>query len=621
MGLLIRYLMMLGWMALPAQAHALPTPDALVSVANVVPIITGAIATALGGVYLWVRRWLGPQAGGLIIGGVFGGFIVLVGLILLGAYAWYQDQRQERLDHLAMYLRCDIPAHEAFLEWNTNNVNAEEKWRAYGNFKQVRMEVLPYQLMAQPDGALISTYRRSIQYHSGFPAVEVGGQLRPFTYVRPTELTRRLREINTKDLYLDDFQMHFERTPDKFASDPAALEVFRKFENIYVVVDVQNEHRYVRERDEKLRPANAEQSLIDWPVRDEAWIIDDARARFPEMLTLLPDDEVAELLDNEEVMLIAPYNSFHRSQYTHDVEYMDVLLTGVDKSRVLNIDMGGEWTSVIVEQLATRLDGKPFMVIGLTKYDWVYDGLDVAFEMWERLGHDPERFKLLGFTARLPEAAAIRWDAQNSKGIVDALHYPFWKAVDILEDGLGIVTGFGILIVAMLLRLVFFPIGIFEARSRMMRARIKQAIASTPRPAWAGSSQAMMHHLGVRGGWELLGTAVMLALILPAYAILSKPPAEFSAAGFLWIDKLTQPDVALSLVVAAMVYLKMRLSGMTLKPLTALLITVAFAILLLYLPASLMLYVTGVLLVTTLQELLARRHANRRFARAVMRAA
>lgn len=606
-------------MGMPVAAQALPTPDALVSVANVIPIVLGAITTALGGAYLWIRRWLGPQAGGLIIGGVFGGLVVLLGLVLLGAYAWYQSERQERLNNLAVYLRCDIPAHEAFLEWNTHNEYAEEKWRAYGNFKQVPMAALPAQLQQQPDAALISTYRRSIQYHSGFPAAEVNAQLRPFAYVRPTELTRHLREINTKDLYLDDFQMHFERAPDKFAPNPAMLEVFRKFENIYVVVEVRNEDRHVHERDGTLRPVNAEQSLIDWPVRDEDWIIDDARAQFPNMLNLLPDAEVAELLDDEEVMLVAPYNSFHRSQYTHDVEYMDVLLTGVDKARLINIDMGGEWTSVVVEQLATRLDGKPFMVIGLTKYDWVYDGLDVAFEMWERLGHDTERFQLLGFTARLPEASAIRWDARQATGITDALHYPFWKAVDILEDGLGIAAGLGILLVAMLLRLVFFPIGLFEARSRLMRARIRQALASTPRPAWAGSSQAMMHHLGVRGGWELLGTAVMLALILPAYAILSKPPAEFASHGFLWIDKLTQPDVALSLIVAAMIHLKMRLSGMGLKPLTALLITGACAVLLLYLPASLMLYVIGVLLVTTVQELLARRHANRLLARTLMR--
>ncbi len=604
---------------MPVVAHALPTPDALISVANVLPIIAGAVLTALGGVYYTIKRLLGPQASGLIIGGVFGGFIVLTGLVVLAAYSWNDSLRQERLDNLAMYLRCDIPAHEAFLEWNTNNEDAEGKWRRYGNFKQVRMAALPAQLQQQPDAALISTYRRSIQYHSGFPAVSIDGQLRPFEYVRPKELTRILRGVEAKDLYLDDFLMHFERSPDKFQPDAAMLEVFRKFENVYVVVDVPPESRYVRERDGSLRIADAQRALIDWPVRDEEWIIDDARAQFPNMLNLLPDDEVAELLDDNEVMLVAPYNSFHRTQYTHDVEYMNVLLAGVDKSRLINIDMGGEWTSVIVEQLAPRLDGKPFMVIGLTKYDWVYDGLDVAFEMWERLGHDPERFKLLGFTARLPEASAIRWEAQQSKGITDLLHYPFWKSVDLLEDGFGIAPALGVLIVAMLLRLVFVPIGLFEARSRMMRARITQALAASPRPAWAGSGQAMMRHLGVRGGWEILGTAVMLALILPAYAILSKPPAEFVQHGFLWIDKLTQPDVALSLVVAALIYLKMRLSGSTLRPRATLLITVGCAILLLYLPASLMLYVIGVLLVTTLQEVLALRYSRRLFARALMR--
>ncbi len=64
-----------------------------------------------------------------------------------------------------------------------------------------------------------------------------------------------------------------------------------------------------------------------------------------------------------------------------------------------------------------------WMVVGMTKPDWVYDGLDATFEIWELLNHDTERFKLIGFTTRLPEAVAILWDANTRKSSLDALRF------------------------------------------------------------------------------------------------------------------------------------------------------------------------------------------------------
>ncbi len=598
-------------LVVPLPAYALPTPDALISVANILPLLMGAAATALGSMYYGIRKILGPQAGGMIIGGVFGGFIVLFGVLVLTIYTWSEGNRTQRINNIAMYLRCDMSAHEAYLKWNAGNKGAKSKWKAFGKFKVITLREAEDYIRKQPDATLIATPQRSIQYHSGIPGIEVNGKVKLFDFVRAKALPDYLKKnVHTHDLYLHDFYRHYKRSPDKYMHDLEQMKVFEQFDHIYITRSKGANHRYVVEDSGGIREADPKGGTIAWPVRNEPWIIDGLRASFPEMLTLLSDDDAVDFVEDEDVFLVAPFNSFHRDSYIQIETYLERLLFDIPSERVLILDMNAPNVSDTLRRLALKLDGKKFMVIGLTKYDWVYDGLDVSFEMWERLGHNTERFKLLGFTTRLPEVSAIRFETRSSQGAVDFLRQPFWSTMAWLTTTLQVPMGLALVIFAVLLRLLFFPIGMMEARSRFMRSGIKHALSQNPPPLWVGSEQSLMHHLKVRGGWELLGTLVMLALILPAYSILSMPPAGVFEQSFLWVQRLDAPDFWLSLIVAMMIYVKIQVSGSSMKQITVMTMTALFAVLLLYLPSSLLLYVIGVLLVTTTQEFFALRYSQ-----------
>ncbi|HID36689.1 MAG TPA: hypothetical protein EYP39_04840 [Ghiorsea sp.] len=615
------HIMLCAWVAALATtspAFALPTPDALISVANIVPIIIGGLAAAVSGIYLAIQKVLGTKASGLVVGGLFGGFIVIMGALLLFGLNWNENRKQQRINDIAMYLRCDIGAHEAFFQRGKGNEKAKEVWQSIGNFSEIKLKDVAQKLQSQPSAALIATPARYIQYASGIAGVELNKQVMLFSFVREKALIAHLNDVDSKDLYLSDFYRYYKRHPDKYHQDITQLQVFKKFENIYIVRSSGDEGRFVREESGEIRAADSRVKRIDWPVREERWIKDEQRVLFPNMLNLLADDDAAEQLANEEVFLVAAYNSFHRHEFIQIKAYLNKLLAGIDPKRVLIVDMRSEQTDETMARLAKVLDGKPFLVVGMTKYDWVYDGLDVAFEMWERLGHDEQRFQLQGFTTRLPEVSAIRWDEQRSISMSDYLWGPVWRSITWLKDMLSVPTGAAILLFAVLLRLVFFPLGLLEARSRLMRVRVKQVLTDGSQPLWAASQQTLLKHLKVNSRWELLGTLLMLALILPAYTILTSPPNGMYAQGFLWMTNLAAPDVWMSILLSVLIFIKMKLAGLHVSSRLLVLMGLLCAWLLFYLPAGLLLYVLGVLLVTTGQELLAWKHSHERMRRALL---
>ena len=51
---------------LPVKAYALPTPDVLVSIVNIIPLLTGTVVAITGGAYYGISKRLGPHASVLI---------------------------------------------------------------------------------------------------------------------------------------------------------------------------------------------------------------------------------------------------------------------------------------------------------------------------------------------------------------------------------------------------------------------------------------------------------------------------------------------------------------------------------------------------------------------------
>ena len=217
---------------LPVKAYALPTPDVFVSIVNIIPLLTGTVITITGGAYYGINKRLGPHASKLFLGGLFGSLILMISL----GYLWHQNQQEKRLTKIAMYLRCDLASHEASRKlYHPNNRNSLALWRQYGNFKLLPIKKVPAKLRQQPSATLIASTSRTIKYHSGVPAVKVDGHLYPFSYIRSLELPDALRSNNSKDLYMTNFP-YIARQPSAYKPDKS---FFKKFENIYIVTDVE----------------------------------------------------------------------------------------------------------------------------------------------------------------------------------------------------------------------------------------------------------------------------------------------------------------------------------------------------------------------------------------------
>ena len=442
--------------------------------------------------------------------------------------------------------------------------------------------------------------------------MRVKDKLYPFTHILPLELPGRLKEVKSKDLYLTDFS-YINKVPSFYKTDKS---IFKKFDNIYIVQYVGDRHRYVYDNS-VLRPATKKNKLVDWPVEKERWILDEKAIYFPGMANLLTNNEVAQLLDKDDVFLLAPFGSYRRNHFVQK-DYLQRLLPDVNRTRILPVDMTDTLTSQRLSEIAKILDGSRFAVVGFTKHDWLYEGLDATFEIWKRLGSDPDRFRLIGFNTRLPEVIARKWEATSSKSVFDVLRDPFWNIIKSMSDSLHLSNGAALFVFAVILRLILFPVGLLEACSRMKRANIKYALRTAVRPLWASSSAILLKHVKVSSFWELSGAVVTLLLVLPAYKILSNFPKGFQDSHFLWVDNLTKPDYLLSIVVGGLILLKLRLGNSSTNFFRQLLVTVAFVILLFYLPSSLLVYVSGVLIITILQDLIALRLTKKTMKRALL---
>lgn len=588
---------------LPIEAKALPTPDVLVSLVNIVPLLTATIVTGAGGLYLGVNRLFGPRGSKLFLASL----LVFVVLLLSVGFVWNQNKRAERTSQIAMYLRCDIASHNFTIKkYKATSKRAMEKWLVYGNFQKINMNQVSAILSQQPDALLVATDDREIRHFSGIPTVQIDNKLYPFTHIRPADLPVALANTKNKDLYITDFS-YIKKIPSFFKADKS---IFKKFDNIYIVRNVENSDKFVYDRSE-LRKADINNKVIDWPVEKEKWILDEKAIYFPEIAHLLTDSETSDLLDDEDVYLLAPYGKYRRNPMVQNGVYLRRLLRGVDKKRILSIDMTHWSASSKLPRIAKILDGSRFVVIGLTKNDWVYEGLDVSYHLWRQLGSDPNRFRLIGFNTRLPEVVAKRWEVNTRKSAIDSLKAPFWKLITWMNQRLHLSTGISIFLFAVTLRLLLLPVGILEAFSRMKRAKIEHALKQAEKPLWAPSSKTLLKHLKVSSFWELLGAFIMLLLVFPAYRILSNIPAGLQSSGFLWVENLTQPDYLLGILVGGLILLKLRLGNSSSKLWPPLLVTAIFIVILLYLPSSLLVYVSGVLTITVLQDFIALRRIKK----------
>ena len=422
-------------------AYAVPTPDVVVGIINLLPLLTGAGVTAAGAVYLILRRLLGHRAGDFVAGASLG-FLVLAGtLTFLAVTSWSARKEAQRARDLALYLRCDFESHVTYGYGPRRGQKRRSKSTKLP-LKYVSMSALDDMLREQPDAALIACYRTAAEYESGIPAVSIGDRLVPFEYVRRGELAEYLTNLTVRDVYLIDVHHDLYWSDDRrFKKMKTALE---GFDHAYRVRGVRRRHRYVRTAQGSLRRAVQEKGVVAWPVREESWIIEDTAVAFPGIVTFVGDAEVAERLHDGKTIFIAPYDGALRMPSTYKW-FLKRFFKGVDRDRVFRLDLTGRKVTARLNELATTVDGTPFLIVGVSKWDYVYSGIDTAFSLWDRLGRDPSRFQFLGFTANMPEAVALSWVWRADRRAGGLLAGPFWDAFRPVRKRLGLTRGAALL--------------------------------------------------------------------------------------------------------------------------------------------------------------------------------
>jgi len=604
-------LVLAGW---SGTALALPTPDVVMGVMSLAPAILSGLAAMIVAVAFRLRGRFGSRAVDLSAGALLGGIIVAAALIWTGTAA--RDADSQEINELAVFLRCDFTAHaNARQNWLGPEVGLAA-WRPYGAFQRISMADAQRRLQEDAsDASLFVTYRMEIEYHSGVPGVLLDGQVQPFGYSRRSELSAALAAVAGGDLYLADFAP-IKRRPQSY---PRLLEAFRQFRNVFVIDRVPAADRYVW-RDERWYPADP-RPLIDWPVGERTSVLDEAQVTFPGMVNLLDDSSAAALLMDPYVYLVAPNDSYLRSADTYydyylptmieDVPSMSAFLPAGD-TRLLAVDTNSASVSRRLDAVAKRIDGKPFMLVGTTRYDFTDQGIDVAFGLWNRLGRDPQRFQFHGYTARLPEVVARVWMDQGKRRLADIVRAAFVGGITRIQMGLGVSTAIAILLFGAFLRLLISPLGLLETRSRRLRAALDSGHPAFERFPAAG--KLLGGRLGVATWRELPGTLATLVLVVPAFDALTSSPGLDGS--FLWVGSITHADPGISVIVGLLFAAK--LLSLLGTGRVHLLLAGAVVVALLWVPTTVLLYVLGSLIVTLAQDATAAQAANRGIERALL---
>lgn len=275
-----------------------------------------------------------------------------------------------------------------------------------------------------------------------------------------------------------------------------------------------------------------------------------------------------------------------------------------------------------INNLARKLKGRKFVTIGLTKQDWIYMGVDIAYAAWVEYGRsDPRLFKFLGTSVQTPEIAAILADRDRitiTKKITQKLQKLFIRVVVFISNVFDVSYGIAIMFNAALLRLLFSPIGYLESRSRLVRNDLnrffKMKIKMDGTFIFLSRYKDLItKSFNCKKGVEIIGTILTFMLILPFYNIIVGADFDKSKLVFLWVKDLSQPSLSLSLLLLIIIAFKITISrtGIMQKWITKidwLLISglLAFLMLLVNIPSSIIIFATGVIGTQTLIDLGAR---------------
>jgi phosphohistidine swiveling domain-containing protein len=625
---------LLEGIVIPRDAFSLPTPDSIVIAFQIVPVITSAIIGVLAAAGIYLKRHLDKlenPVGSLLKICIFL-FCCLIISILVTTYYILQENTSERIANIAMYLRSDNALDTLELDGRAK----KDLWYSSGAIKRLGFDELEKFEDYPSKPVLIDLDSMRLKHDSGFPGFIYKGELIGFEFLYHAELYEYLNQLITNDKNALKRPLIFHKW-DRFSiirpidRNEKIAALLKRFDYVYAlpfIFDVGElqlkktiAKACIKHLDTGLlEETNLIHGLIKFPVRNEG-IYNEEIIYFPNVFSLVSAKKFIDVVKNPDVKIIAPYNSLYRSKMTHEY-YLNRYLKDVTPERLLLIDFNSQQISKEVERIAFNLKDKKFVTIGLTKQDWIYMGLDIAYKVWLTSGRQaPGAYGYLGSTTQIAEVASILTNAEGnftSRGF-KKIRKIFKKVLTLSSDKMDVSIGFSILCLAMVFRLLLFPISYLESKSRFIRNDLKQFIKIKLKKYpdfyfMTGYEDYIAKFLGCNKAIEVAGGLISFMIILPFYPVITNIefPTE-AILSFLWVEDILKPSSSLALILIFVISIKLvvprigyfpkRLQGTDSLILISL---VLFQVLLSKIPATILIFAIGVLGIQTLFEITAR---------------
>jgi len=636
-----KFLFSFGLLLLPFlivnNCYALPTPDVLLNAFQIFPIISGAILGTLTviGIYLKTRitKFKDPVKSLMVMLTVL--FICLLICLIYITFGAMKKGQYERIENTEIYFRSDI----ALDQMEIDAVKQQKKWFVNDLIKEIKFGELKKFSDYKYKPILIDLDRLKLRHDTGFLSLVYNDNLEVFNYIYASELNNYLNRLINEDInnikrpiiFYNWDRFTIWRSYDNFKEIANVLSKFSQVYSLNKIYDrkkIADQYPFLKiciknPLTGKIEATERKKGIIKFPVRTERIVYNEKYGYFPNIFHLIPTDELISFIKNDDILLVAPFNSLYRNKEIYQY-YLKGYFKGIDQTRIKYIDFNSPKIRVEISQLASMLYNHQFITIGLAKQDWVYMGLDVAHQVWIEYGRkDPNSFKYLGSSVQTPKLAAIMSIKESSffKRAFRKFRKIIVSAIKLISNNTNLPIGYSILLIAVILRLLLYPIGYYESRSRLIRNDLKRFITQKTFKAakyhyLSCNEEFLSKKLGCNKLTEAVGTIISLMLILPFFTILSKASFENYDTTFLWISNISHSSITLALFLISIIAVKLIVSNkigiltnflnFNRKELFIGICLVFFFVVLSKIPSSIVIFAIGVLGTQSIIDIIAR---------------
>lgn len=620
----------------PSYAWALPTPDSLIISLQILPAIFAVFTAFIVAIGLRFRSWL--EKTGDPIKFLMRLTVVLTVAIIIAVLSLVvsigNNKEAIKIGNAAQYFRSDPQLDQ--LEFSAQD--QQQLWYASGLVTDVKLQDLEKIVSQNNELVLVSTSRTRYFHDSAIPTLRIGDAWVGATHLPHGEFSRYLEDLIASDpsianrsLVVFFWASYSYRAP--FHESEELRNTLKKFKQVFAVeaferseiVQFMNQSAIfqlsVEAPNGELRKAEEVYGVIKYQVRRDTMAFDERQVAFPKMMELLSPLEMVDVLDRPEVEVILPFNSSYRSRRLQEY-YSYRYYAQIPSERLHLLDFNSPNLSEQIEQMAEVLRGKPYVIIGMAKHDWIYMGLDLPYTAWRQYGRETKKdFQYLGASIEAARVAAI---ISGKNTLVNEIVRKAFRAYELVVAAVPPLGQFSmgvlILMAGIMLRLLLLPMGYIEAHSRFLRGDIKAfgeyRKKVDPSYRFVGALESTIaEQFGCRKSLEIVGGLLSLMLVLPFYGLFvaATPYILKYDSSFLWLSNITNPSWSMALLLNIVILTKIVIGRMgkyptpfTRRDLGLIPLFALFQILLAQIPATILIYAIGVIGLQTLVEIFVR---------------